>query len=75
MSNTCSTHEEALNAYKSSGVKHEEKEPLERNYCRWKNIKIHIKERGCEDLDPNKMNEDRALRWAFQNAIMKLQFP
>jgi hypothetical protein len=66
MSNICSTHEEALNAYKSSDVKLEEKEPFERNYCSWKK---NIKKREHEDLDQNKMNEHRALWWAFQNTI------
>jgi hypothetical protein len=56
--------------------KPKEKKPLERPRHRWKyNIKIHLKEIGCEDVDSIHVAQDRSQWWVLVNTVMNLRVP
>jgi hypothetical protein len=49
--------------------------PVVRHSYIWENnIKIHLKEKICEDLDWIHMGEDRD-QWSFMNTVMNLSVP
>jgi hypothetical protein len=61
---------EMRNVYRSSVRKPEGKRPLERARHRWEdNIKMNLKEIGCENMDWIHLGEDR-VRW--QAVVEKL---
>jgi len=56
--------------------KPEGKRPLGRPRCRWEdNVKMHIQEVWCGDMDRIKLAEDRDRCWARVNVVMTLQVP
>jgi hypothetical protein len=56
--------------------KHEEKKTRGRPRSRWNdNIKIDLKEVGCEVMDWIELAQDRNRWWALVNAVMNLRAP
>jgi hypothetical protein len=60
MDGTCSSHREIRNATSVLGGKPEGKRPLVKPRYRWEhNIKIYVKEIGCEDANWTHLVQDR----------------
>jgi hypothetical protein len=63
-------------AYRVFFGKTEEKRPLGRPKCKWKdNIKMYLHEVGCSGKDSIDLARDRDSRWAPVNAVVKLWVP
>jgi hypothetical protein len=63
------------NVYNILGPKREEKRPLGRPRCRWKdNIRMDLREIEWEDVDWMHVAQDRDQWRALVNAVMNLRF-
>ena len=68
--------EQSRNAYRVLMGKPESKSPLGRLRCRWvDNIKVDLREVGCDTRDWIALAEDRDQWWAYVRAVMNLQIP
>jgi len=67
---------EIRNSYKFSGGKHGGKRPLGRPKRRWKgNIRMDLREKGCEVVDWIHLAQDKDQWWAVVNTVMNLRVP
>ena len=68
--------EQSRNAYRVLVGKPEGKRPLGRPRCRWEdNIKMDLREVGCDPGEWWDLTEDRDQWWAYVRAVMNLQVP
>jgi hypothetical protein len=76
MGGACGTTGEGRGVHRILGGKHEGKRPLERHRHRWENnIKMDLKEVGCEGMDWIDLAQDKVSWWALVNAVMNLRVP
>jgi hypothetical protein len=76
MGQECSTNGGKRNAYRISVGKPEGKRPLRRPRHRWVvNIKIHLREIGCDGMDWINLSHDRDQWRALVNIVMNLEVP
>jgi len=72
----CSTHGEMINAHEILVAKAEGMRPSGTYKCKWyDNIKMNLKETGCEIVDGIQLAQDRVHWWAVMKKIMNLWFP
>ena len=67
---------QSRNAYRTLVGKPEGKTPLGRSRRRWEdNIKMDLREMGCDVRDWIDLVQDRVQCWAYVRAIMNLRVP
>jgi hypothetical protein len=76
MGKACSTNGEKMNAYRILVGKAEGKTPMRRPRRRWVgNIKMDLREIGCDGMDWIDLAQDRDQWRALVNTVMNLQVP
>jgi hypothetical protein len=75
MGRECSTHGRVRNVYQILIGEPEGKKPFEKTLRRWANIKINIKETGCEVMGWIQVAQVKVQRQALVVTVMNLRFP
>ena len=76
MGRTCSTYGAVRKVYRVSVGKPEGKRPLGRSRRRWEdNIKMDLREVGCDPGEWISLAEDRVQWRAYVSAVMNLRVP